>query len=62
MTRLREWRQARNLSQPQAAELLRTPLPTLRNWEQGRASPPAVLEVALDALDQVDRLNITISE
>ncbi len=57
MTKLREWRERRNLSQPQAAKLLRTPVQTLRNWEQKRTTPPPVLDVALEALDNLDDLS-----
>lgn len=57
MTKLKEWRERRHLSQPQAAELLRTPVQTLRNWEQKRTEPPPVLFVALEALDNLDDLS-----
>lgn len=43
---LRQWRHRLRLSQPQAARVLRVPLATLRNWEQGRNEPHPLLDVA----------------
>lgn len=49
--RLKELRQSRGYSQPQLADLIRLPVGTVRNWEQGRRLPnlrhAAALAVAL---------------
>lgn len=37
---LREARKAMKLSQPKFAELIKTPVATVRDWEQGRFAPP----------------------
>lgn len=39
---LRETRQDLKLTQANMAKLIRTPLPTFRDWEQGKVKPPAV--------------------
>lgn len=50
---LLHWRQARGLTQTAAAELLNTPRPTYRRWEQGVSPAPGILDVATWALDQI---------
>ncbi len=48
---VRAARQSLGLSQPQFAELIQTPVATLRDWEQGRFTPPGavvcLLKIAL---------------
>ena len=48
---IRDARKQLNLSQQAFSELIRTPVATLRDWEQGRYSPPGVMlklaEIAL---------------
>jgi len=39
---IRETRQRLKLTQANMAKLIHTPLPTLRDWEQGKTKPPAV--------------------
>ena len=41
---IKEARQAAGLSQSQAAKYLEIPAATLKNWEQGRYSPPPYVE------------------
>ena len=48
---LANWRHAHNLTQPQLAALLDTPLKTYRNWEQGVRRVPGVLAVALQSVE-----------
>lgn len=48
---LRTFRLSRNLSQPEVAELLNTPVGTWKNWEQGRTVPPGCLSLALDHVE-----------
>ena len=46
------WRQARNLTQAQLAELLGVHKITVSKWERGeRATPGHIFELALEALD-----------
>ncbi|MBN2886828.1 MAG: type II toxin-antitoxin system MqsA family antitoxin [Chromatiaceae bacterium] len=40
---VRSARQALGLSQPQFADLIQTPVATLRDWEQGRFTPPGAV-------------------
>lgn len=40
---VRSVRQALGLSQPQFADLIQTPVATLRDWEQGRFAPPGAV-------------------
>ena len=48
---VRTARQSLNLSQQQFADLIQTPVATLRDWEQGRFTPPGaalcLLNIAL---------------
>jgi len=55
------WRRARGLSQPQLGNLLGVPVPTVRNWEQGRSRPPHVelVRLALVGLDAENGLGPT---
>lgn len=39
---IRETRERLKLTQTNMAKLINTPLPTLRDWEQGKTKPPAV--------------------
>jgi DNA-binding transcriptional regulator YiaG len=47
--RIYQWREARNLSQSEAAIKLRLSKRTLQEWEQGRAAPPHLALIALEA-------------
>ena len=47
---LAEWRHALGWSQPQAAETLRLPVATYRQYEQGRRPLPAVVGLAAELL------------
>lgn len=48
---LRNARKALKMSQPKFAELISTPVGTLRDWEQGRFDPPgAVLQLSKIAI------------
>lgn len=47
------WRNRLGLSQCEAARLLKTPLDTYQNWEQGRSRIPGVVGVATKLLDDV---------
>lgn len=51
---LKQWREARSLSQPQLAELLPVNLRTLQEWEaaRGKGNPPEFLWRALEHLDR----------
>lgn len=44
---IKSWRQAKGLSQPEAAKKLNCPVGTLQGWEQGRFEPNAM---AINAL------------
>jgi putative transcriptional regulator len=46
-------RQNLHLSQPQFSERFGFPLSTLRNWEQGRRSPPRATRLLLMVISQV---------
>lgn len=41
--RLKKWRKALGMTQPEAAERLRVPLPTYRNWEQAVSRVPGTV-------------------
>ena len=47
--RIYQWREARNLSQSEAAIKLKLSKRTLQEWEQGRAAPTHLGLIALDA-------------
>jgi transcriptional regulator with XRE-family HTH domain len=47
--RIYQWREARNLSQSEAAMRLRLSKRTLQEWEQGRATPTHLGLIALEA-------------
>jgi len=47
--RIYQWREARNLSQGEAALKLRLSKRTLQEWEQGRAAPTHLGLIALEA-------------
>jgi DNA-binding transcriptional regulator YiaG len=47
--RIYQWREARNLSQGEAALKLRLSKRTLQEWEQGRAAPAHLALIALEA-------------
>lgn len=52
---LKEWREARGMSQAQLARLLEVDQMTISRWERGagrRAAPGKVLELALAELDR----------
>lgn len=49
---LKSWRTARGLSQSDLAARLPVPLGTLRDWEQGKREPHALLPRALRDLDR----------
>ena len=54
---IRAARQTLGLSQPQFAELIDTPVATLRDWEQGRFKPPgSALVLCRIALKNPDAL------
>lgn len=40
------WRKRLGLTQDEASAMLNTPLPTYRNWEQGKRRVPGVVMVA----------------
>jgi DNA-binding transcriptional regulator YiaG len=46
--RIYQWREARNLSQSEAAIKLRLSKRTLQEWEQGRAAPTHLALIALE--------------
>ncbi len=51
--RLKAARKARGLSQSEAARELDIPVATIRNWEQGRTTPPAYFQrLVLKVLQQ----------
>jgi DNA-binding transcriptional regulator YiaG len=48
--RIYQWREARNLSQSEAAMKLKLSKRTLQEWEQGRATPTHLGLIALEAI------------
>jgi len=52
---LKAWRQRLGLSQPRAAELLKTPVATYRGWEQDRRSIPGVVAAAVECIEQAEK-------
>jgi DNA-binding XRE family transcriptional regulator len=44
------WRIENGLTQAQAAGVLNVPLPTLKNWEQNRRQPPALIALLIERL------------
>ncbi len=48
------WRTKNNLTQKQAAEVLKVPLGTFKNWEQGTRQPPVLIQTIIDRLTPAD--------
>jgi transcriptional regulator with XRE-family HTH domain len=48
------WRIKNGLTQSQAAGMLNVPLSTLKNWEQNRRQPPALVSLLIERLKPED--------
>jgi hypothetical protein len=57
-SRLRAFMSAYNVSRPQLAEILKTPIGTLNHWLYDDVTPPGVLGLALDLLEQSRKARI----